>query len=154
MFIENPMKIGREKYGTIPRRWSPRSRSGSSCRYLGVALGPKSALEMSLAAGVPKLLAKVRKLTNGYFGNLVRFHNRYTGERVCEVLTPREFYLAQSLKRGLRYKEIAERMGIAQGRVRDAAAGSSSWSSSHSLRYCGNVEHGDWGFRLALGYEF
>ena len=89
--------------------------------FLGVMLGPKSVLERALAEDAPELLAKVKKLTNGYFRNLVKYHNRYTGDSVSEELRPREFFLAQSLKRGLRYKEIAERMGIAQGRVHNMA---------------------------------
>ena len=89
--------------------------------FLGVMLGPKSVLELALAEDAPELLAKVKKLTNGYFRNLVKYHNRYTGDSVSEELRPREFFLAQSLKRGLRYKEIAERMGVAQGRVHNMA---------------------------------
>ena len=85
--------------------------------FLGVVMGPKSAMERALAGGAPELLAKVKKLTNGYFRNLVRFHNRFTGEKVSEDLTPREFYLAQCLKGGLRYKEIAERLGVSTNRV-------------------------------------
>ena len=85
--------------------------------FLGVMLGPKSALERALSEGAPELLAKIKRLTNGYFRNLAKYHNRFTGDSVTEILSPREFFLAQSLKSGLRYKEIAERMGIAQGRV-------------------------------------
>ena len=85
--------------------------------FLGVMLGPKSALERALSEGAPELLAKVKRLTGGYFRNLAKYHNRFTGDSVAEILSPREFFLAQSLKRGLRYKEIAERMGIAPGRV-------------------------------------
>ena len=91
--------------------------------FLGLMLGPKSVLERALADGAPELLTKVRKLTNGYFRNLVKYHNRYTGETVTEDLTPREFFLAQSLKQGLRYKEIAERMGISLNRVHAMAKG-------------------------------
>ena len=85
--------------------------------FLGMMLGPKSVLERALAADAPELLTKIRKLTNGYFRNLVKYHNRFTGESVTEDLTSREFFLAQSLKNGLRYKEIAERMGISLNRV-------------------------------------
>ena len=85
--------------------------------FLGVMLGPKSVMERALSEGAPELLEKIKRLTNGYFRNLAKYHNRLTGESVAEILSPREFFLAQSLKRGLRYKEIAERMGIAQGRV-------------------------------------
>ena len=85
--------------------------------FLGVMLGPKSVMERALSEGAPELLAKIRRLTGGYFRNLAKYHNRFTGDSVAEILSPREFFLAQSLKRGLRYKEIAERMGIAPGRV-------------------------------------
>ena len=85
--------------------------------FLGVVMGPKSAMERALASEAPELLAKVKKLTNDYFRNLVRFHNRFTGEKVCEDLTPREFYLAQCLKGGLRYKEVAARLGVSVANV-------------------------------------
>lgn len=85
--------------------------------FLGVVLGPKSALERALVAEAPELLAKVKKLTKGFFRNLVKYHNRYTGETVTEDLTPREFFLAQSLKNGMRYKEVAERLGVSLNRV-------------------------------------
>ena len=85
--------------------------------FLGMVMGPKSVLERALAKDAPELLAKVKKLTNGYFRNLVKYHNRFTGESVTEDLTPREFFLAQSLKNGFRYKEIAERLGVSLNRV-------------------------------------
>ena len=85
--------------------------------FLGVVMGPKSAMERALAADAPELLAKVKKQTNEYFRNLVRFHNRYTGEKISDVLTPREFYLAQCLRCGLRYKEVAVRLGVSVANV-------------------------------------
>lgn len=85
--------------------------------FLGVVLGPKSALERALADGAPELLAKVKAQTNGYFRNLVKYHNRFTGESVTEDLPPREFFLAQSLRDGLRYKEVAARLGVSPNRV-------------------------------------
>ena len=87
--------------------------------FLGVMMGPKSAMERALAADAPELLTKIKKLTNGFFRNLVKFHNRYTGDSVTEELRPREFYIAQLVKRGIRYKEIAERTGMSEGRVRN-----------------------------------
>ena len=39
------------------------------------------------------------------------------GRGESEELTPREFYLAQCLKGGLRYKEIAERLGVSVANV-------------------------------------
>ena len=91
--------------------------------FLGVVLGPKSVLERALSAEAPELLAKAKKLTNGFFRNLVKYHNRFTGESVTEDLTPREFFLAQSLKNGMRYKEIAERLGVSLNRVHAMAKG-------------------------------
>ena len=85
--------------------------------FLGLMLGPKSEMERALASGAPKLLAKIKRKTNGYFRNLVRYHNRYTGDRISDELTPREFYLAQSLKRGLSYKEVAVRLGVSVANV-------------------------------------
>ena len=87
--------------------------------FLGVMLGPKSVLERALAEDAPELLKKVKKLTNGYFRNLVKYHNRYTGDSVTEELRPREFYIAGLVKNGVRYKEIAERTGMSEGRVRN-----------------------------------
>lgn len=85
--------------------------------FLGLMLGPKSEMERALASGAPKLLAKIKRKTNGYFRNLVRFHNRYTGDRISDELTPREFYVAQALKRGLTYKEVAVRLGVSVANV-------------------------------------
>lgn len=87
--------------------------------FLGGVLGPKSALERVLAAEAPELLAKIKKLTNGYFRNRVKYHNRYARDSVSEDLRPREFYIAHLLKHGVRYKEIAERTGMSEGRVRN-----------------------------------
>ena len=87
--------------------------------FLGVMMGPKSALEKTLAEDAPELLAKTKRLTNGYFRNLVRYHNHYTGETVTEDLRPREFYIAGLVRRGARHKEIAERTGMSEGRVRN-----------------------------------
>lgn len=90
--------------------------------FLGVVMGPKSAMERALAEDAPELLAKVKKLTNGYFRNLVKCHNRYTGDSVTEDLRPREFYIAGLVKRGVRYKEIAKRTGMSEGRVRNTVS--------------------------------
>ena len=86
--------------------------SGVIFPFLGKALGPKSPIEMALAEEAPDLLAKVKAINAGYFRSLLRLHNRHTGDSVVETLSPREFYLGCALKRGMRYKEIAERMGV------------------------------------------
>lgn len=85
--------------------------------FLGIAMGPKSVLEQALDELAPELLKKIKSKTGEYFRNTVRFHNRYTGESVPEGLTPREVFLACSRKSGLRYKEIAKRLGVATSRV-------------------------------------
>ena len=89
--------------------------------FLGVLMGPKSPIERVLSKEAPELLKKIRNLTDSYFRNRVKYHNRFTGDSVTEKLTSREFFLAQSLKRGMRYKEIAERLGVVQGRVHNLA---------------------------------
>lgn len=85
--------------------------------FLGLAMGPKSVLEKALGELAPDILKEIKSKTTGYFRNTVRFHNLYTGESISEELTPREVFLACSLKSGLRYKEIAERLGVAPSRV-------------------------------------
>ena len=103
-------------------RWCRETVVSSKARdialpFLGKMMGPKSALEIAFVELAPDLLKRIKKGTNDYFRNLVRFHNRFSGESVSEELKPREFYLACSLKRGLRYKEIAERLGVSTNRV-------------------------------------
>ena len=90
--------------------------------FLGVMMGPKSVMERVLMEDAPELLTKIKQLTNGFFRNLVKFHNRYTGDSVTEELRPREFYIAGLIKRGARYKEIAERTGMSEGRVRNTVS--------------------------------
>ena len=91
--------------------------SGVIYPFLGKALGPKSPLELAFTEEAPDLLEKLKVMNAGFFRNLVKLHNHCTGESVVETLSPREFYLASALKHGVRYKEIAERMGIAYCRV-------------------------------------
>ena len=85
--------------------------------FLGKALSPKSPLQQAFAEEAPDLFAKIKALNADFFRNLVKLHNRHTGEKLVETLTPRAFYLACALKRGVRYKEIAERMGVTYSRV-------------------------------------
>ena len=85
--------------------------------FVGELLGPKSMTERAIAAEAPELLRRIKKMESEYFRNLVKYHNRLTGESVTDELTLREFFLAKSLKRGLRYKEIAGLLGVSEGRV-------------------------------------
>lgn len=87
--------------------------------FLTQPLGPKSALGLAIQELAPEFQPTIRRHASSYFRNVVRFHNRVTGDAVTELLAPREFYVAESLVRGLRYKEIAERLGIAYCRVNE-----------------------------------
>ena len=82
----------------------------------GTHLSPVDAL---LAEFAPDQVQRYRALAKGFFANLIRVRNHYTGERTTEELTFREFYLAMLLKRGWAYKELADRFTISVGRMRN-----------------------------------
>ena len=65
----------------------------------------------------PEAAAKVRRLAPGFFANLIRFHNHFTGAAVTEALSPQEFYLAQQLRDGRSYEEIADKLYVSRSRV-------------------------------------
>ena len=87
--------------------------------FLGLAMGPKTVIERAFVDLAPELLAKIKNRTNGFFRNLLKFHNRYTGESVNESLLPRQVFLASSLKQGFRYNDIAIRLGVTRNRLHD-----------------------------------
>ena len=80
--------------------------------FLGVPLGLKSPLYRALNEESPDLLRKVRRLSADFLRNKVRLHNFLTGEKLVDCLSPREFEVASSLRHGLRYKEIADQLGV------------------------------------------
>ena len=80
-------------------------------------LGP--VMEDVIREITPELAEKTRQIAPKFFANLLRFHNRFTGEALTTELNPREFYLAQQLVDGSSYKEIAAKLGISSGRVND-----------------------------------
>ena len=65
----------------------------------------------------PEAAAKVRRLAPGFFANLIRFHNHFTGAAVTTALTPQEFYLAQQLCDGRSSEEIADKLYVSRSRV-------------------------------------
>ena len=79
----------------------------------------KSPVETLLAELAPDQVQRYRALAKGFFANLIRARNHYTGERTTEELSFREFYLAMLLKRGWAYKELADRFTISIGRMRN-----------------------------------
>jgi len=87
--------------------------------FLGRLLGPKSPLEKNLRELDPELFERAKRLSGDFFRGCIRFHNRLTGDRCAENLTPREFYIVRQIRRGLTYKEIALRLGIAYSRVNE-----------------------------------
>ena len=85
--------------------------------FLGMAMGPTTPVECALRDLAPGLLPNIKAKTKPYFRNLVRLHNHYTGEQITDLLSPREFYMAQLLKKGRSYKDLAACMNLARGRV-------------------------------------
>lgn len=79
----------------------------------------KSPVEAILAEVTPGEVARYRALSRSYFTNLIRARNHITGEKTADELSPREFYLAMLLKRGLSYKELADRFGLSVGRIKN-----------------------------------
>ena len=92
-------------------------RRGFVHPYLGMPMGTRTPAEMSLAASAPELMKKIKRQSVSYQKVLVRFHNHLTGEKIANNLSPREFYIAQELKRKRPYKVIAEQMDISPGRI-------------------------------------
>jgi len=87
--------------------------------FLGQLLGPRAPLEKNLRELAPDLYLRARSLSANYFRGILKLHNRLTGEQRTENMTPREFFVARSLVRGLSYKEVALRLGIAYSRVNE-----------------------------------
>lgn len=87
--------------------------------FLGLAMGPKTVIEKAFVELAPDLLAQVKRQTKPFFRNVLLFHNRYTGESVREDLTPRQVFLASSLKQGMRYKDLALRLGVTLNRLHE-----------------------------------
>ena len=80
--------------------------------FLGEPIGLKSPLYRALKEEAPDLLRKVRRQSADFFRNKVRMHNLLTGGHLADCLSPREFEVASSLRHGLRYKEIADQLGL------------------------------------------
>lgn len=87
---------------------------------LAARLGPL--MEDVILEVSPEAVAKVRRLAPTFFRNVIRFHNRFTGENLTTALLPREFYLAEQLCDGYSYKEIAEKLNVSLGRVNNVVS--------------------------------
>ena len=104
------------------RRWFRQTleltcKQGIILPYLLLAARIGPAMEDEIREVSPNAAAKVREMATGFFQNLIRFHNLFTGEAATTELTPREFYIAQQLCDGFSYKEIAEKLDVSSGRV-------------------------------------
>lgn len=98
-------------------------KQGIILPYLLLAARVGPAMEDEIRKVSPTAAAKVRKMAPGFFRNLIRFHNLFTGEKATTELTPREFYIAQQLCDGFAYKEIAAKLGVSAGRVNNVVMG-------------------------------
>ena len=83
-------------------------------------LGP--VIEDVIREVAPELVEKIRRIAPKFFANLLRFHNRFTGEALTTDLSPREFYLAQQLVDGYSYKEISAKLNMTSGQVNNVVA--------------------------------
>lgn len=81
-----------------------------------------ASVQTLLAEEAPAQLPRFRELTKSYYANFVKIRNHFTGENVSDQLSLREMYLAILLKRGLSYKEIADRFEITVGRAKNLVA--------------------------------
>ena len=105
-------------------RWYARA-VGEACSggvlvpLLGASLGPCSEFDRLLGAESRDMLEKVRELSEPFFRNVIRFHNRLAESPVTEKLSMRLFYIVTQVKRGRGYREIGHSMGIAHGRARN-----------------------------------
>ena len=54
------------------------------------------------------MLEKVRELSEPFFRNVIRFHNRLAESPVTEKLSMRLFYIVTQVKRGRGYREIGK----------------------------------------------
>ena len=79
----------------------------------------KSPVVEILTKVAPTEVRRYKELSKSYFANLIRARNHITGEKVTDELPLREFYLAMLLKRGLSYKELADRFGLSVGRIKN-----------------------------------
>ena len=79
----------------------------------------KSPVEEILSEVAPGEVARYREVSRKYFANLIRARNHITGEKTTDELSSREFYLAMLLKRGMSYKELANRFGLSVGRIKN-----------------------------------
>ena len=79
----------------------------------------KSPVEEILSEVAPTEVRRYKELSRSYFTNLIRARNHLTGEKTSDEFSLREFYLAMLLKRGLSYKELADRFGLSVGRIKN-----------------------------------
>ncbi|MCR5414409.1 MAG: helix-turn-helix transcriptional regulator [Kiritimatiellae bacterium] len=89
--------------------------------FMGIAMGPGSVLEKLLQEKAPKIFEIVHSKGTAFHRNRVKLHNAFTGGKVSELLSPREFYMVKMVVKKLGYKEIAARMGVSLGRAKNIA---------------------------------
>ena len=87
--------------------------------YLGELDG---LMEECLMELYPQACKQVVGLWSESFKNWMRFHNEYAKENITTLLTPKEYHVARMLANGVSRAEIARRMNLSEGRVRNIAS--------------------------------
>ena len=67
-------------------------------------------------------LRAVLTLAPRLWKNWMDFHNKYTKDNITTILSPQEYHVALLLSRGISYRDVAERLHLSQGRIRNIAS--------------------------------
>lgn len=79
-------------------------------------------LERFLEQKYPQYHKAVLHLWPDTWKNWMSFHNKYARDHIATVLTPREYHVALLLARGATYGEVAQRLNLSAGRIRNIAS--------------------------------
>ena len=80
-------------------------------------------LEECLLEEFPEYYERAIDQWNGVFRNWIDFHNRFTKDNLTQILTLREYHIAQQVARHTPYAEIAQRYAISVGRLKNIVQG-------------------------------
>ncbi len=82
-----------------------------------------SLMDKCLQRLYPEYRKPVEDLWESSFKNWISFHNKFTRENITTLLTAQEYQIAYLAAKGATYKEIAKRMHLSAGRVKNVLTG-------------------------------